>query len=110
MTVTTISKKKLKLRVVCTANFSEHFGFLQIAAFQSLFMQLLRKKPVDRYVFEHINNNLVVRCSGYGLFNHILDEKTVLYKNHWPEFKKFWIKLDKYPEYWAVTFLFPEDY
>jgi hypothetical protein len=101
-----------RLEFFSTAPWSAKYGGFEMVLYIRMALAILAKHPVDMLVFSMYNKNtLQVRSAGYFLNDEgRLDETTVLYRCRSLPVDTFWLKIDDQGEFYAGTFLFPEDY
>lgn len=100
-----------EMKIYTTAGFNETFGSFKSAFYISIAISVLQQYPVDMLIFEmNIDKCQQVRLAGYDFNTNKLDEETIAYRLKSTKIKTFWFKVDDYGQYYAGTFLFPEEY
>ena len=100
--------------VVHTDGFDSQYGGIEGTYYLNVMKCVLTKDPVDMYVWEVIDGDMVITSAGYGLTEETKGEliegpEVARLEGSMPT-EKFWVKIDDYGDKYVMTFLFPHEW
>lgn len=105
---------KKPIQFIATRQFNEDHKDIIISFLVPAALMLLKKHPVDMFVFEPKDEqDVTIRSAGYRIDTEeeILDEETTVFDGRFAHIeRKFWLKLDDNGDDCIATFLYPEEY